>query len=156
MNQLLKNNLVYVDKVNKENPEFFKTLGSAHNPKYLLIGCVDARIQPNTLFSVPAGDLFIHRNIANQFFQGDLNCNAVVQYAIEGLKIRDIIVMGHSKCGGVNASMTKIPFQIVDQWITSIRDIYEHHQDVFQKLKTDEERSTLLAKLNVRQQCMNL
>ena len=85
-----------------------------------------------------------------------MNCNAVVQYAIEGLKIRDIIVMGHSKCGGVNASMTKIPFQIVDQWITSIRDIYEHHQDVFQKLKTDDDRSTLLAKLNVRQQCMNL
>lgn len=154
--QLLENNAVYVEETNREFPEFFKTLGSFHKPKYLMIGCADARIHPNTLLKINPGELFIHRNIANQVFQGDLNCNSIVQYAVEGLGIKDIIIMGHSMCGGVMASMTQIPFQMVDQWIAGVREIYDTHQEFFSKLKTDEDKANALSKINVRHQCLNL
>ena len=154
--QLLENNAVYVEETNRDHPDFFKSLGNNHNPKYLMIGCADARIQPNTLLKINPGELFIHRNIANQIFQGDLNCNAIVQYAVEALGIKDIIVMGHSHCGGIMAAMTQIPYQIVDQWIVGVREIFETHQEFFLKFKTADEKASALSKINVRHQCLNL
>ena len=156
VSELLNSNKAVVDYVLDKHPTFFKTLSQGHTPKYLMIGCADARIQPNSLLKLNPGELFIHRNIANQVFQGDLNANAVIQYAIEGLDIDDIIIMGHSKCGGIMASMKTIPFEIVDQWLTSIREIYENHKEIFDSLETEDLKATALAKINVRHQCMNV
>lgn len=153
---LLANNEEYVDYMNQKHPGFFKTLGSTHKPKYLLIGCSDARIQPNALLKLNPGELFIHRNIANQVVQGDMNANAVIQYAIEGLGITKIIVMGHSRCGGVTASMKGVPFSMVDQWITNVKEIYQTHKAILDEIKDEEERINALAKLNARFQCINI
>src|SRR3990167_7070088 len=154
--ELLANNEEYVDHMNQKHPGFFKTLGSTHKPKYLLIGCSDARIQPNALLKLNPGELFIHRNIANQVVQGDMNANAVIQYAIEGLGITKIIVMGHSRCGGVTASMKGVPFAMVDQWITNVKEIYQTHKAILDEIKDEEERINSLAKLNARFQCINI
>ena len=154
--EMLKNNVEFVKETNKKHPKFFKTLGAAHTPRYLLIGCSDARIQPNSLLKMNPGEIFIHRNIANQVFQGDLNVNAVIQYAIEGLGIRDIIVMGHSKCGGIAASTKKIDFEIVDQWVSTVREIYDSHEEYFKNIKRESQRLDALGKINVRHQCMNV
>ena len=153
--ELLESNKDFVEETNEKHPFFFHTLGQAHTPKYMMIGCSDARIQPNSLLKLNPGDLFIHRNIANQVFMGDLNANSAIQYAVEGLNIRDIFVMGHSKCGGVIASMNKIPFEVVDQWISSIREIYETHKPLFKDM-TEDQKINALAKINVRHQCMNI
>jgi len=153
---MLQHNVEFVNETNKAHPRFFKELAKEHKPRYLMIGCSDARIQPNSLLKLNPGELFIHRNIANQVFQGDLNVNAVVQYAIEGLGIRDIIVMGHSKCGGVMASMNKIPYEVVDQWIVNIREIYDTQIQFFNKINDADQKASALAKINVRHQCMNL
>ena len=153
---LLANNEEYVDHMNQKHPGFFKTLGATHKPKYLLIGCSDARIQPNALLKLNPGELFIHRNIANQVVQGDMNANAVIQYAIEGLGITKIIVMGHSRCGGVTASMKGVPFSMVDQWITNVKEIYQTHKAILDQIKDEEERINALAKLNARFQCINI
>lgn len=154
--ELLANNEEYVDYMNQKHPGFFKTLGATHKPKYLLIGCSDARIQPNALLKLNPGELFIHRNIANQVVQGDMNANAVIQYAIEGLGITKIIVMGHSRCGGVTASMKGVPFSMVDQWITNVKEIYQTHRSILDEIKDEEERINALAKLNARFQCLNI
>lgn len=156
IDELLLNNEDYVEEMNQKYPEFFKTLGATHRPKYLMVGCVDARIQPATLLKLNPGELFIHRNIANQFNQGDMNANAVLQYAIEGLNIRRIIVLGHSKCGGILASMKEIPFAVVDQWISNIRDMYDTHLKFFEGIPDEVDRAAALAKVNVRLQCINL
>jgi carbonic anhydrase len=156
IDELLANNEEYVDYMNQKYPGFFKSLGSTHKPKYLLIGCSDARIQPNALLKLNPGELFIHRNIANQVVQGDMNANAVIQYAIEGLGITKIIVMGHSRCGGVTASMKGVPFSLVDQWITNVKEIYQTHKSILDGIKDEEEKINALAKLNARFQCMNI
>lgn len=153
---MLENNRQFVDETNQRHPMFFKELSKEHKPKYLMIGCSDARIQPNSLLKLNPGELFIHRNIANQVFQGDLNVNAVIQYAVEALGIRDVIIMGHSKCGGVMASMKPIPYEVVDQWIVTIREIYDTQQNYFKDILNEDTRASALAKLNVRYQCMNL
>ena len=156
IDELLLNNEDYVEEMNQKYPEFFKTLGATHRPKYLMVGCVDARIQPATLLKLNPGELFIHRNIANQFNQGDMNANAVLQYAIEGLNIKRLIVLGHSKCGGILASMKEIPFAVVDQWISNIRDMYDTHLKFFEGIPDEVDRAAALAKVNVRLQCINL
>lgn len=156
IDELLLNNEDYVEEMNHKYPEFFKALGATHRPKYLMVGCVDARIQPATLLKLNPGELFIHRNIANQFNQGDMNANAVLQYAIEGLNINRIIVLGHSKCGGILASMKEIPFAVVDQWISNIRDMYDTHLKFFEGIPDEVDRAAALAKVNVRLQCINL
>lgn len=156
IDELLLNNQDYVEEVNQRHPEFFKSLGAVHKPKYLMVGCVDARIQPGTLLKLNPGEVFIHRNIANQFNQGDMNANAVLQYAIEGLNIKRIIVLGHSRCGGIIASMKEIPFAVVDQWISNIRDMYDTHLKFFEGIPDEIERAAALAKVNVRLQCINI
>lgn len=156
IDELLLNNQDYVDEVNQRHPEFFKSLGATHKPKYVMVGCVDARIQPATLLKLNPGELFIHRNIANQFNQGDMNANAVLQYAIEGLNINRIIVLGHSRCGGIMASMKEIPFTVVDQWISNIRDMYDTHLKFFEGIPDEIDRAAALAKVNVRLQCINI
>lgn len=156
IDELLLNNEDYVEEMNHKYPEFFKSLGATHRPKYLMVGCVDARIQPATLLKLNPGELFIHRNIANQFNQGDMNANAVLQYAIEGLNIKRIIVLGHSRCGGIIASMKEIPFAVVDQWISNIRDMYDTHLKFFEGIPDEVDRAAALAKVNVRLQCINI
>lgn len=154
--KLLQNNRRIVKEMTTENPNLFKDLAKAHTPKFLMIGCADARIQPNSLLGLHSGELFIHRNIANQVFQGDLNANAVIQYAVEGLNIDQIIVMGHSQCGGIKASMQDIDYEIVDQWLSSVREIYQLYEDFFAQIKDPEEKATVLSKINIRHQCMNI
>lgn len=154
--KLLRNNRQIVKEMTTENPNLFKDLAKSHTPKFLMIGCADARIQPNSLLGLHSGELFIHRNIANQVFQGDLNANAVIQYAVEGLNIDHIIVMGHSQCGGIKASMQDIDYEIVDQWLSSVREIYQLYADFFAQIKDPEEKATVLSKINIRHQCMNI
>lgn len=153
---LLENNKLWAASVRKQDPYYFLKSASFHAPSAFFIGCSDARSPPERLLLLQPGDLFIHRNIANQVLQGDLNCNAQIQYAIFALNVRDIIVMGHSGCGGVKASLHACHYAVVDQWITNIRDLYEINSDLFDGIKDDKEKVNILSKLNVRFQCVNL
>lgn len=157
---LLQNNREIVSAITKKAPSYFTELSREHKPKYLMIGCSDARIQPNTLLGIKPGELFIHRNIANQVYQGDLNANAVIQYAIEGLGINEVIVMGHSNCGGIKAiiddSLKDGKMEIVSQWLSSIKETYEVFDPAFSRIPDRLAQAKALAKANVRHQCMNL
>ncbi len=153
--QVLKNNAAWAEQRAKDDPTFFPRLTAQQSPKILWIGCADSRVPANVICGVEPGEIFVHRNVANLVNHTDLNCLSVVQYAVEVLKVRDVIVCGHYGCGGVLASMQSQPFGLIDNWLRHIRDVQRFHQKELEGL-APELRGTRMCELNVQEQVANL
>ncbi len=155
LERLLDSNKAWAEKVNKENPDFFAKLSKQQTPEYLWIGCSDSRVPANQIVGLMPGEVFVHRNVANQVIHSDLNCLSVVQFAVEVLKVKHIIVTGHYGCGGVHAAYDNSRFGLVDNWLSHVKDVHYKHMDELSKLSADDARDRL-CELNVMEQVRNL
>ncbi|MDX8380921.1 MAG: carbonate dehydratase [Ghiorsea sp.] len=153
--QLLENNTAWSQTRERNTPGFFKELSVQQSPKYMWIGCSDSRVPANEIVGLNPGEVFVHRNIANQVHHTDLNCLSGVQYAVDVLQVEHIIVTGHYNCGGVDAAIDSQHYGIVDNWIRGIRDNYINHIDELKDL-SKQELSDRMAELNVIRQVENL
>ncbi len=153
--ELLQNNRNWAAERIRQQPDYFSHLSGQQKPKYMWIGCSDSRIPANEIVGLEAGEVFVHRNVANQVIHTDLNTLSAVQYAIDVLGVEHIIVSGHYDCGGVHAAMEPQHFGIVDNWIRCIRDIYtKHHDDLVHCSEHDQ--FDKLCEFNVIRQVENL
>ncbi|WP_290787393.1 carbonate dehydratase [Halomonas sp.] len=152
---LLENNRVWAEKVCRDDPAFFERLSRQQNPDYLWIGCSDSRVPANQIISLPPGEVFVHRNVANLVHHNDLNALSVLQYAIEVLGVRHVMVVGHYGCGGVRAAVVGGDNGMVDIWLHSVRELYSRHRDSLVSLPTNEQVDRI-CELNVEAQVMNL
>jgi len=152
---LLDNNKDWAARVKEDDPLFFERLEAIQKPDYLWIGCSDSRVPANQIVDLAPGELFVHRNIANQVVHTDFNCLAVVQYAIEVLRVKHIIVCGHYGCGGIKASLGHDEYGVVDNWLRHIKDICFSHKQELAALEPDQ-RADKLCELNVITQVQNL
>ena len=153
---LFDNNQQWSDSIKKENPDFFKNLSEQQSPEYLWIGCSDSRVPANELLGMQPGEVFVHRNIANQVIHTDLNCLSVIQFAVDVLKIKHIIVCGHYGCGGVIASLDDQSHGLIDNWLHHIKDVYRFHKTRLDAIEDKPERLKLLCELNVIEQVANV
>ncbi|MDG6774172.1 carbonic anhydrase [Thiomicrorhabdus sp. ZW0627] len=153
--QLLQNNQAWVDEVNANRPNFFETLSHQQKPEYLWIGCSDSRVPANELVKMDPGTIFVHRNIANLVNSSDMNVLTVIQYAVEVLKVKHIIVNGHYGCGGVMASMEENNPDLIDHWVRPIRKYYQRMQTELDQLPY-EEKVNRLCEINVTEQVRNI
>lgn len=138
------------------NPHYFKELASGQHPEFLYIGCSDSRVTAEDLMGLQPGEVFIHRNVANQVIPTDNNVNAVVQYAAEHLKVKHIIVCGHYECGGVKAAMHPSDMGQLNSWLQTLRDVYRLHRETLDAIEDRDARFRRLVELNVREQCLNI
>lgn len=153
--ELFKNNKAWSEKIKQENPNFFNELAEQQSPEYLWIGCSDSRVPANQLLGLPPGEIFVHRNIANVVVHTDLNCLSVLQYAVDILKVKHIIVCGHYGCGGVAASMDNDQHGLIDNWLRHINDVYRFNKQELKQLEGDDLLNRL-CELNVVEQVMNV
>ncbi|UTW49304.1 carbonate dehydratase [Bacterioplanoides sp. SCSIO 12839] len=149
-NRRWSENQTYID------PDFFQRLSLQQTPEYLWIGCSDSRVPANQVVGLDPGELFVHRNIANVVLHTDFNCLSVLQFAVDVLKVRHVIVCGHYGCGGVKAALGNTEFGLVDNWLRHIKDVYYQHQDEVNAIKSEEARIDRLCELNVMEQVNNL
>lgn len=156
LQQLFENNARWAEAINQEDPDFFAKLARQQAPEYLWIGCSDARVPANEIVGMLPGDLFVHRNVANVVLHTDLNCLSVIQYAVDVLKVKHILVTGHYGCGGVRASLQDRQFGLIDGWLRSIRDLAYEYRDHLSQFASEEERVDRLCELNVIQQVANV
>lgn len=152
---LLENKAWAAEKV-QDDPEFFSRLANLQTPEFLWIGCSDSRVPANEITGTQPGEIFVHRNVANMVVHTDLNLLTVLDYAVNYLKIKHIIVCGHYGCGGVKAALTKHNFGIINKWLRNIKDVYRIHQQEVDVLSHEDDKADKLVELNVREQVMNL
>lgn len=155
--KLLLENKAWAEEVGTQNPDFFKKLALDQHPEFLWIGCSDSRVPAETIVNAQPGEIFVHRNIANQVINTDFNCLSVLQYAIEVLKVKHIIVCGHYGCGGVKAALQqqKSNLLITNKWLMHIKDVYRLHQDELELLSPNEKVNRLI-ELNTIEQVYRL
>ncbi|TPX38769.1 carbonic anhydrase [Synchytrium endobioticum] len=149
LNHLLQANKEWATKVANQSPNFFHDLSLAQSPEILWIGCSDSRVPPTDLVQLGPGDIFVHRNVANVVVHSDLNLLSVLQYAVDVLKVKHIIVCGHYGCGGVLAAMGNQQIGIIDNWLRNIKDIYVAYRSKIESLSDPKQRAELLVELNV-------
>jgi carbonic anhydrase len=154
--QLFVNNRDWADRIELEQPGFFKQLSEQQAPEYLWIGCSDSRVPANEIVGLLPGELFVHRNVANLVLHTDMNCLSVLQYAIEILKVKHILVVGHYGCGGVKAAMLKQRVGFADNWLRHVKDVYSIHREEIDGILDEEERLNRLIEFNVKEQVSNL
>ena len=154
--QLFENNRQWADKITAQDPHFFKNLSEQQSPQYLWIGCSDSRVPANELLGMQPGEVFVHRNIANQVIHTDLNCLSVIQFAVEILKVKDIIVCGHYGCGGIHAAFHDESHGLIDNWLRHIQDVYRFNQKKLNDVPDEPGRIDLLCELNVIEQVANI
>lgn len=155
IDKLLNNNQNWANQIKKYQPEFFNKLAKQQHPEILWIGCSDSRIPATQIVDSMPGDIFVHRNIANLVVQADINCHSVIQYAVEFLKVKHIIVCGHYGCGGIIAALDNKNPGMISKWLKHIQDVYNLHLDKFEGLSM-QEKTDLLCELNVREQVKNV
>jgi len=154
---VLEMNQMWVERVKAKNPSYFEELASnPQQPHFLWIGCSDSRVPANEITRLRAGELFVHRNIANIVVHTDLNLLSVLQYSVEILKVKHIIVAGHYGCGGVQAAMGKKDLGLIENWIRNIRDVQRLHKDELDKFEDEREKWNRIVELNVEESCLNL
>jgi len=156
LDNLLDNNALWAARVQEQRPGFFENLARQQTPEYLWIGCSDSRVPANQIVGLDPGDIFVHRNVANLVVHTDFNCLSVLQYAVEVLKVKHIIICGHYGCGGVAAALQNMEHGLIDNWLRNIKDLYEQHEMLFRDIKSDEERVNALCTLNVIGQVSNV
>ena len=152
---LFDNNRRWAQRINQEDPSFFEKLAKQQNPEYLWIGCSDSRVPSNQIIDLMPVEVFVHRNIANMVIHTDLNCLSVLQYAIDVLNVKHIMVVGHYGCGGVKAAMKNQRLGLIDNWLGHLRDIYRMHQAELAELD-EKTKFNRLCELNVIEQVANV
>ena len=153
---LFEKNRQWAADTEANNPGMFDRLSNQQNPDYLWIGCADSRVPANEIVGLMPGELFVHRNVANQVIHTDINCLSVIQYAVDVLKVKHIIVCGHYKCGGVLAAMDQAPHGLIDNWLRHINRIYRRNEKMLTAIESVDDRGDRLCELNVVQQALNV
>jgi carbonic anhydrase len=153
---LLDGNKEWVTARLKEDPQFFERLSKGQNPQFLWIGCSDSRVPANEITNTMPGDIFVHRNIANMVVANDLNLLSVLDYAVNILEVKHVIVCGHYGCGGVKAAMGNEQFGLVDHWLSFIKDVYRLHRTELDSIKNEDARFDRFVELNVVEQVHDL
>ncbi|MBJ7880934.1 carbonic anhydrase [Gelidibacter salicanalis] len=156
LDTVFANNELWIKNKMSDNPNYFENLGLGQNPELLFIGCSDSRVTAEELMGLGPGDVFVHRNIANMVISIDLNVMSVVNYAVDHLKVKNIVVCGHYACGGVKAAMQSADLGILNPWLRNIRDVYRMHRKKLNAIEDEEKRYDRLVELNVQEQCFNL
>lgn len=156
LNNLFERNRRWAAGIKQADPDFFLKLSKQQKPQYLWIGCSDSRVPANQIVDLLPGEIFVHRNIANLVVHSDLNCLSVLQYAVEVLQVRHIIVCGHYGCGGVKAALEDREHGLIDNWLRHIKDIHRLHRPKFDTLGSEREKLNLLCELNVVEQVINI
>ena len=155
LTHLLENNRAWADRLRAEDPQFFSRLAALQSPEYLWIGCSDSRVPANQITGLAPGEVFVHRNVGNLVVHSDLNCLSVMQFAVDVLKVRHIIVVGHYGCGGVRAAMEEERHGLIDNWLRHIQDVRDKHRDVL-ATTPHELRLDRLCELSVIEQMANV
>jgi len=155
-NSLLEGNKQWVRERLEHDPEYFERLSKGQNPQFLWIGCSDSRVPANEITHTQPGDIFVHRNIANMVVHSDMNMLSVLDYAVNILKVKHVIVCGHYGCGGVKAAMDNQQYGLVDNWLRFIKDVYRTHSQELESIKDEEKRFNRFAELNVIEQVFDL
>lgn len=153
---LLEKNKQWAENQVKEDPDYFTRLTELQSPEILWIGCSDSRVPADRITGTQPGEIFVHRNISNMVIHTDLNMLSVLQFAVEILNVKHIIICGHHNCGGVSAAMEHKSYGLIDQWIGNIKDVYRLHREEIDSLDSHEEKHSLLTRLNVKEQVLNL
>ena len=156
LKHLFERNRNWAEKVKEAEPDFFINLSKQQNPEYLWIGCSDSRVPANQIVDLLPGQIFVHRNIANLVVHTDLNCLSVIQYAVEVLNVKHIIVCGHYGCGGIQAAWENKEHGLIDNWLRNIKDIYRFHQAKIDTIQNEKDKLNLLCELNVTEQVINV
>jgi len=154
--KLLLENKAWATEQVQIDPEFFSRLSHIQTPEFLWIGCSDSRVPADKITGTQPGEIFVHRNIANMVVHTDINLLSVLEYAVEVLKVKHIIVCGHYGCGGVKAAMGNQSLGIINKWLRNIKDVYRIHRDEIDKIEKEEDRTNKLIEFNVSEQIMNL
>ena len=156
LRELLENNRTWAEGIRAERPGFFQTLSEQQSPNYLWIGCADSRVPATQLVGLLPGELFVHRNVANVVVHTDFNCLSVMQYAVDVLRVRHVIVCGHYGCGGVQAAMRNLRFGLIDNWLRHVQDVMQKHDAALSVIRDEAERLNRLCELNVVEQVLNV
>jgi carbonic anhydrase len=154
--ELLSNNVKWSEQMTREDPEFFQRLVHAQSPEYLWIGCSDSRVPANEIVGLLPGEIFVHRNIANLVVHTDFNCMSVLEYSVEVLKVKHVLVVGHYGCGGVRAAISRTSFGLIDNWLYGIKNLYYRNKYRMDSFDNEEDRLNFLCELNVMQQVKNV
>ena len=154
--KLLLENKAWATEQVQVDPNFFNRLSHIQTPDFLWIGCSDSRVPADKITGTQPGEIFVHRNIANMVVHTDLNLLSVLEYAVQVLKVKHIIVCGHYGCGGVRAAMGNNSLGIINKWLRNIKDVYRIHRDELETKSNLDERADMLVELNVKEQIMNL
>ena len=156
LKKVFENNKEWIDGKWSGDKDYFEKLSKGQSPEILYIGCSDSRATAEELMGAEPGEVFVHRNIANMVISIDLNVMSVLNYAVNQLKVKHVVVCGHYFCGGVKAAMTAQDLGILNPWLRNIRDVYRTHREELNKLPDGDERYNRLVELNVQEQCVNL
>ena len=155
--ELLKDNKAWAAEKVATNPDFFKNLSEIQSPEFLWIGCSDSRVPANEITNTQPGEIFVHRNVANLVINTDVNVLSVLDYAVNHLKVKHVIVCGHYGCGGIKASMSKVDYKpVLNMWLRNIKDVHRIHRDELESIENEEQKFDRLTELNVQEQILNL
>jgi carbonic anhydrase len=156
LKHLFAQNQAWADALKRRDPEFFQKLSRQQNPEYLWIGCSDSRVPANEIVGLLPGEVFVHRNVANVVVHTDLNCLSVIQFAVDVLKVKHIIVVGHYGCGGISKVIRCERVGLADNWLRHVQDVHEKHEACLSFLPDDTARSARLCELNAVEQAFNV
>ena len=156
LDRLLENNRAWAESLTRGDPGYFERLKSLQAPEYLWIGCSDSRVPANQIVGLAPGELFVHRNVANVVVHTDLNCLSVLQFAVDVLGVKHVIVCGHYGCGGVLAALRDEKLGLIDNWLRHVQDVRSKHAMEIAALPGERERATCLCELNVVEQVRNV
>lgn len=156
LDQIFKNNEKWIKNRLKVQENYFKELAKGQSPELLYIGCSDSRVAAESIMGLDQGEVFVHRNIANMVINIDSNAMSVIYYAVNHLKVKDIVVCGHYACGGVKAAMQTVDLGVLNPWLSNVSDVYRLHKLELNAIKDESERYDRLVEFNVKEQCINL
>ena len=156
LTRLIDQNRAWAEGIKASDPDFFPALAKQQSPKFLWIGCADSRVPANQLVGLVAGEMFVHRNVANVVVHTDFNCLSVMQYAVDVLKVEHIIVCGHDGCGGVKAALENSQLGLIDNWLRHVQDVVRDHEPELMQIEDKVKRLDRLCELNVIEQALNV
>jgi len=156
LDELLRNNREWADRIKREDPGFFDRLSKQQTPKYLWIGCSDSRVPANQILGLDPGEVFVHRNVANLVVHTDLNCLSAIQFAVDLLKVEHILIVGHYGCSGVHAALTGTRVGLADNWLRHVGDVMLKHEPLLVDVESLNSRHERLCELNVIEQVLNV
>jgi carbonic anhydrase len=156
LSALIDKNRAWSRRMRETDAQFFERLSQQQAPKYLWIGCSDSRVPANQIIDMAPGEVFVHRNVANVVVHADLNCLSTIQFAVDVLKVEQVMVVGHYGCGGVHAALTGARLGLIDNWLRHVADVAQKHRDVLAPIGSETARHARLCELNALEQAVNV